>query len=69
MTPEEYFGKDCADSIRQLLTTAYQYDQASRADTANRIRADAVKEHTGVVRDVLLRIAEAIENMEDKIND
>ncbi|MDT2500308.1 hypothetical protein P7D95_05795 [Enterococcus avium] len=69
MTPEEYFGKECADTIKELLTQAYLTDRESRIALAESIREDAEKEHEGVVLDVLIKIADVIENMEDKVND
>ena len=63
MTFEEYFGKECADSIRELLSYALSSDEDERSILENVLREDANSQHSAVVRRVLFDLANLIKNI------
>ena len=66
MTLDDYFGEECAQSIRELLLYAMRSDTEERTDLVKTMREDAEKQQRDVVREVLLKIAEQIESMGQK---
>lgn len=62
-TPEEYFGEELAQLIRELLTEACQSTEEERSHLVAAMRADATNQQNETVRTVLLKMAERIESM------
>ena len=63
MSPEEYFGEECVESIRNLLAEARKSAQEDRAILANLLRMEAEKHQEQVVSIILLKLAERIKMM------
>lgn len=64
MTLPEYFGEECAESIKELYAQAMTADQEERKEIANCLREEADKQIKDTVRITLIKIAEQIESME-----
>ena len=63
MSPEEYFGKECVESIRNLLAEAKKATQEDRVMLANSLRMEAEKHQKQFASIVLVKLAERIELM------
>lgn len=63
-TPEEYFGEELAQLIRELMIEAWQSTVEERSHLVNLMRADATNQQNETVRTVLLKIAQRVESME-----
>lgn len=66
MSLDEYFGEECAQSIKELLLYAIRSDTKERANLVEIMREDAGKQQSATVRRVILKIADLVESMTQK---
>lgn len=64
VTPEEYFGEELSQLIRELMIEAWQSTVEERSHLVVSMRTDAANQQSETVRTVLLKIAERVESME-----
>ncbi|WP_270267732.1 hypothetical protein [Enterococcus avium] len=64
MTLAEYFGEECAESIKELYAQAMTADQEERKEIAACLRAEAAKQQKDTVCIILNKLAEQIESIE-----
>lgn len=64
LTPEEYFGEELAQLIRELMIEAWQSTLEERSHLVVSTRADAEKSQNKTAREVLLKLADRVDSLE-----
>lgn len=63
MSLEEYFGKECVRSIKDLYALALNSNSGERAEMISFLNEEADKQEKDIVQITLLKLGEHIEKM------